>query len=138
MSALAWLALAALAVIAELFTGTFYLLVLGAAAAAASAVAYAGASLGAQLGAAAAVGLAGFVLLKRNKPMVAQPRAQDVGARVTVADVRPDGSLRVHYRGTQWDAQLAADAADQAAPVREGDVLVVQAVEGIRLLCTRT
>jgi membrane protein implicated in regulation of membrane protease activity len=36
-------------------------------------------------------------------------RNLDVGQAVEVVERRPDGSLRVNYRGSQWDAQLEGE-----------------------------
>ena len=97
---------------AELMTGTFYLLAVGVAFAAGGLAAWFGAPLPVQL-------IVGGVFKRQAAPLPrtnggnwsrcpppspsARPRPVRPGPRV-----EDDGSARVNYRGTQWDAELAA------------------------------
>jgi hypothetical protein len=55
----------------------------------------------------------------------------DIGGRVHVARWQADGSARVVYRGTEWDARLAG-----GGPAVPGEHLI-RAMEGSRLLLER-
>lgn len=105
-----WWALAAVLVGAELISGTFYLLAVGVAFAAAGIAAWFGASVPVQLAIGGVLAIAGSAAAHRwrlsRTPPVAPPL--DVGHSVRVLGWKPDGRARVNYRGTQWDAELAA------------------------------
>ena len=110
-----WIIVGMVLVIAELVTGTFYLLVLGVGAFAAALVAWAGGNplVQAVAGGAVAIGGAWFVhhwheanrkadeghanFLDRGQPVVLEGWANE-GA----------GLARVKYRGTTWDARVSA------------------------------
>ena len=140
-STLWWIA-AGVLVAAELTSGTFYLLMLALGTVAAAIAALLGASLPAQFIAAALVGGGAVVawhlsggrhrLLQRaergHKGDVAQ---LDVGERVQVKHWSADGTARVQYRGSSWDARFAGPGAP--APGEH----VIRAVEGTRLLLGR-
>lgn len=137
-----WLA-AALAVAAELATGTFYLLMLalGLAAAAVSAQLQAPAAL--QLLAAALVGGGAVAFWAWRRGGVAARRLgaeadpdvnPDIGQRVHVSRWAADGSARVHYRGASWSARWQDGPAD--LPPTPGDY-VIRAVQGSELLLGR-
>jgi len=109
-----WIAAAAL-VAAELLTGTFYLLVIGLALVCAGGAALAGADVPVQWLTAGALGVVGTVMLQRWKRRVAaatpmQPDL-DIGQRVRVQTWGSGGTARVAYRGSTWDAELSAGAA---------------------------
>src|SRR5437764_1057844 len=108
-----WIAAAAL-VAAELLTGTFYLLVVAIAMACGGVAAWLDASVPAQWLIAAALGVIGIVMLQRWKRGVAlrTPALQglDIGQMVQVQSWGPDGTARVAYRGSTWDAELAASS----------------------------
>jgi membrane protein implicated in regulation of membrane protease activity len=111
-----WWVFAALLVGAELLTGTFYLLAVGIALAAGGIAAWLGASLEAQLAVAGVLCVIGtFVAhrwrLRRTLPA---PASLDVGQSVRVLGWKDDGTARVTYRGTQWDAELAAPGVARA------------------------
>ena len=117
-----WIAAATLAV-AEMTTGSFYLLVVAAAAAAAGTLAWFGFSLSSQWACAVAMGVIGPFLLHQYKKRCAlnQPRMEsnlDIGRTVDVLAWNADGSARVHYRGTQWDARLQDVSAKREAQMR--------------------
>jgi membrane protein implicated in regulation of membrane protease activity len=105
-----WWALAAVLVGAELFTGTFYLLAVGAAFALGGIAAWFGASTSAQLMIGGFFAVAGTIVAHQWRKLYAMPPPQpglDVGQEVEVLDWHDNGTARVKYRGTQWDAELA-------------------------------
>lgn len=105
-----WWLLAGAAVALELFTGTFYLLMLAVGMAAAALAAHAGAGTVVQLICAAALGSAAVVswyLIKKRSPADPSVRAMrsvnlDVGEIIQVDVWHPDGTASVRYRGAQW------------------------------------
>jgi membrane protein implicated in regulation of membrane protease activity len=110
-STLWWLAVG-VAVIVELLTGTFYLLMLAVGLAAGALAAHAGLGLTAQILVAAAVGTATVVfayLQRRSRPGDPSPRADrsvnlDVGEIVYIDAWNADGTASVKYRGALWTA----------------------------------
>ncbi|RCL02977.1 MAG: Membrane protein [Candidatus Tokpelaia sp. JSC189] len=110
-STLWWLAIGA-AVIIELFTGTFYLLMLAVGLVAGSIAAYAGFGLASQLLTGAAVGgssIAAAYLYQGGRPDDFASRSDcsvnlDVGEIVQIESWKPDGTANVKYRGAQWTA----------------------------------
>ena len=111
-----WWLLAALLVGAELMTGTFYLLAVGIAFAVGGFVALAGAEFPFQLIVAGVLAVAGTIIAHRwrlKRVVPAQP-SLDLGQSVKVLGWKDDGSARVAYRGTQWDAELAAPGVPRA------------------------
>lgn len=132
-----WIIVGMVLVIAELVTGTFYLLVLGVGAFAAALVAWAGGNplVQAIAGGAVAIGGAWFVhhwheahrkadeghanFLDRGQPVVLEAWSNE-GA----------GLARVKYRGTTWDARVSAAG---AKPV-PGATLYIDAQEGQTLV----
>ncbi|SDV47449.1 NfeD family protein [Chitinasiproducens palmae] len=112
-----WAVAAGVLIIAELLSGTFYLLMLALGAGAAMLAALSGAGPSAQVFAAALVTLAGVGLLtawrRRRGRMPAQARASgaadtfdlDRGQPVQVA-VWNGRAARARYRGTEWDVRL--------------------------------
>jgi membrane protein implicated in regulation of membrane protease activity len=112
-----WIAAAAL-VAAELLTGTFYLLVIGMALAFGGIAAWLDAGVPTQWLIAAALGVLGTVILQRWKRDLAlrTPPQQglDIGQMVQVQSWGPDGTARVAYRGSTWDAELADTGLPQA------------------------
>ncbi len=116
-----WVVVGAL-VIAELMTGTFYLLMLALGAVAGGLVHVAGGSLVAQVAAAALVAAALLVALRRvtRRRRAARPDASadrsvnlDIGATLTIARWQ-DRRARVPYRGADWDVELAEGERDDA------------------------
>ena len=116
-----WLIAALVLVGAEMLTGTFYLLVVGVGVASGGAAAWLGAYLTAQFIVAAAVGLVGVALLNRWKAVQPVPQAPeqslDVGASVQVERWNEDGTARVLYRGTQWDARAVNATTPRTNPM---------------------
>jgi membrane protein implicated in regulation of membrane protease activity len=127
-----WIAAAAL-VAAELLTGTFYLLVVGVALAFGGVAAWFDASVPLQWLIAAALGVIGTVMLQRWKRNLAlrTPAQQglDIGQMVQVQSWGPDGTARVAYRGSTWDAELSATGVPQAKTMyiaaMRGSVLIL-------------
>ena len=106
-----WLIAAALLVAAELVTGTFYLLAIGIAVALGGVAAWLGASLQVQFGIAGVLGVALTIAAHRWRLARASPPllpSFDVGQAVQVESWNADGTARVAYRGSTWDAELAA------------------------------
>src|SRR5580765_1204044 len=123
--------------IAELVTGTFYLLMLGAGAFAGAVVAYAGGNEVVQAVVACAVALAGAFLVHRwhvrNRASTPQGgNFLDRGQSVVLEGwVDESGRVaRVKYRGASWDARMAS-AADHPSP---GSTLYIEAQEGNTLV----
>jgi len=132
-----WILVGLVLVIAELVTGTFYLVVLGVGAFAAAAIAWAGgnALIQAFVAGAVAIGGAWFVhhwhqahrkadegrsnFLDRGQPVVLEGWANEQA-----------GLARVKYRGTSWDARLAG-ATSRPVP---GATLYIDAQEGQTLV----
>lgn len=136
-----WLA-TGLAVIAELLTGTFYLLMLAVGMAAGALAAHLGAGLITQIVVAALAGgiALGLLHLQRQRrpappPTAANPDINlDIGQHVDVTHWAADGSSRVHYRGSHWQARLQGDGGPTPpAPGR----YVIRAIEGSELILSR-
>lgn len=135
-----WLIVAGIVVILELFTGTFYLLMVALGLAAGGAAAFAGGGAAVQLIAAASVGVLSTYLLRRSKfGKINKTDAQhdpninlDIGQQVTVPawDAVPEGvpaKARVMYRGAWWDVELAHGAAQPGN-------FVIKEMRGSRLI----
>jgi len=125
---LVWLAAGFVLVIAELVTGTFFLLVLGIAAFAGSATAWFGLGFWLEALCSAAVALAGvFWVRQRRKTLQPDMASLDVGQAVTLdAWVNQElGAARVKYRNTLWDAKVEGERAFD-----HGQVLFIRAVDG--------
>ena len=133
-----WLA-AGVLVAAELATGTFYLLMLALGAAAGALAAHAGLGLTAQIACAAVLGGGAVVLchLRRRRLPPALPAQTnpdvnlDIGSTVQVALWQADGSARIAYRGSTWDARHAGGGAPQPG------AHVIRGVDGNCLLLER-
>lgn len=130
-----WLIAAGVLVILELFTGTFYLLMIAIGLAFGALAALAGFSGPLQAIAAAIVGVIATGLLHRSrfgKPARSnsardQNVNMDIGQRVQVAGWE-GGKARVLYRGALWDIELGQGATPQA-----GEFKIVE-VQGSRLI----
>lgn len=127
---MSWLVVAGILVIAELFTGTFYLLMIAVGLGAGALAALSGASGPVQILVAAAVGLAATAILHRSrfgKPAKSAPTRDrnvnlDIGQRVTVPEWQ-NGRARVMYRGALWDVELGPGALPEAGDYRIVEVL---------------
>jgi membrane protein implicated in regulation of membrane protease activity len=110
-STLWWLAAGAV-VIAELLTGSFYLLMVAIGLAAGALAAHLGLDMATQTVTAAVVGCAtvtGWYLAKRRRPGDPPARADrsvnlDVGETLMIDSWNPDGTTQVKYRGAMWTA----------------------------------
>jgi len=111
-----WWILAAVLVGAELLTGTFYLLAVGVAFVVGGIAAVLDVPLPLQLVVAGVVAVAAtMVAHKWRGDRVPPPTPSfDLGQSVRVLDWNDDGSARVNYRGTQWNAELAEHGASRA------------------------
>lgn len=134
---LLWIIVGSALVIAELLTGTFYLLVIGLGAFVAAVVAWTGLNVLFQAVVGGAVALAGAWwvhhwheakrridggksnLLDRGQPVVLEGWSNE-----------PAGIARVKYRGTSWDARVAGSA-PRPMP---GATLYIEAQEGNTLV----
>lgn len=128
-----WFVLGLIFLGVELATGTFYMLVLAIALGAGGLAALLGFIPELQYVVAAAVGLVGTLVLRRFRMQVQnRPKDQslDLGQPVKVLQWRDDGSARVHYRGAEWDAELATPDT-----TREGQ-LYIREVRGNTLILT--
>jgi len=134
---LIWLIAGFALIIAELVTGTFYLLVLGIAGLVASGVAYAGGVFVWQAIAAAIVALAGVVGVHRYKKAILPRRMRglDVGQPAAFESWVNQGAghARVRYRDALWDAQVA-----DGVSAEPGEIFYVAAVDGNTLKVSKT
>ncbi len=133
-----WVGAGAL-VVAELMTGTFYLLMIALGFVAGAISHWAGASPAGQYTVAALVALAAVIALRRSRfgRRAARRDASgnpdvnpDIGATLEV-EVWRDGRARVPYRGAEWDVELAPGAHADAriyeiVAVRANRLIVVE------------
>ena len=130
-----WLVGAGILVIAELFTGTFYLLMIAIGLAFGGIAAMLGVSGPIQTLIAAGVGMVATAVLHRSRfgrPAKSNPTRDpnvnlDIGARVAVPHWQ-EGRARVMYRGALWDVELGPGAQPEA-----GEYRIVE-VQGNRLI----
>jgi membrane protein implicated in regulation of membrane protease activity len=131
-----WWVIAGVLVAVEVMTGSFYLLMLALGAVAAAAVAHLGFAGAAQVVAAAIVGGGATTLwhFKRAKTHDVGDRLADRSVSLDVCEAvfvqtwLEDGSTRVQYRGSTWQARL--EGGGIGAPGRH----VIVALEGNRLM----
>lgn len=130
-----WLVAAGVLVALELFSGTFYLLMVAAGALAGALVAFLRIDLPGQMLAAALVGSVATVLLRRSRyaktarmEAARDPNVNlDIGQTLHVAHWE-EGAARVMYRGALWDVELAPGAPAQAG------VFTIRSVRGSTLI----
>ncbi|SNS77348.1 Membrane protein implicated in regulation of membrane protease activity [Noviherbaspirillum humi] len=134
-----WIIMAGTLILFELFTGTFYLLMIGLAAAAGGIAAFAGLSPNIQFGIAAVVGVMATYALRRSRfghqrRMEASRNRDvnlDIGQPLTVHQWQVEGGLhtaRAMYRGAMWDVELRHGVAP-----RDGSFTICE-VKGNRLV----
>jgi membrane protein implicated in regulation of membrane protease activity len=134
-----WFVCAGLAIAIELFTGTFYLLMVALGLLAGGVLALMGGTPEWQLLAAALVGVLAVVLLRRSRfgrrrsiNAGRDPNINlDIGQGIQVDGWRNiDGAhvARVRYRGTEWDVELAP-----GSPVQAGN-FIIREIRGSRLI----
>ena len=131
-----WWLLAGIAVIAELLTGTLYLLMVAIGLAAAAIAAHLGAGSVAQVLIAAIISSATVVACylrqkQRGKQFAAEDDKDvhmDIGEQVTVERWNADRTAQVRYRGAPWAASLQGNA------VAESGIYRVVRLDGNRLI----
>jgi membrane protein implicated in regulation of membrane protease activity len=141
--AMMWWSAAGLLVLAELATGTFYLLMLAVGLAAAALAAQAGLSMTGQFLVAAAAGSLGVgaVRLMRGRRPAPEPAASnrdvnlDIGQHVHVEHWNEDGTARVQYRGAGWQVRFQEAGSGQALP--SPGTYVIRAMDGNELVVGR-
>lgn len=130
----AWIVIAVLLLGAEMLTGTFYLLVMGIAAAVGALAAWVGVPFAIQISLAIIVGITGAALVWRwhkRKKYEQKPSDNnlDIGNSVTWQDESPGTGWQVFYRGARWQAKPARPETDPAKPLvivaTEGNILIV-------------
>ncbi|ARP94255.1 NfeD family protein [Bordetella genomosp. 13] len=134
-----WFGLAALALIGEVMTGTFYLLLVALGLAGGGIAAALGMAVQWQLVACGAVALVGLAVLRgtgilKKREVDAARNADvnlDIGQAVQVEEWSSSGTARVWYRGAHWQAELAAG--ETAAP----GPYVIAEMRGTRLVLAR-
>lgn len=127
-----WLFAGFVLVIAEVVTGTFYLLVLGLAAFAGALVAFLGLEPWAQALSAAAVAVAGFVWVyhwrRRTRGEAMRPVDYGQPASFEAWVNQAAGRARVKYRDGPWEARVQGEIRGEP-----GETLYVTAVQGSTL-----
>ena len=132
-----WFVLAFVLLVAELLTGTFYLLMIAIALAGAGVASLAGAPLAIQLIVAAILGFGGALLLRRLRfgrlqNAAAEPlQNMDIGQTLHVQRWSGTRTARASYRGAQWDVELAPGEDPQPGE------FVIQSIHGSRLVVAR-
>ena len=131
----AWAILGLGLIVVELVTGTFYLLMLGAAAFGAAVAAWMGQGFGVQAVVAAVIAVGGCfgVHVYRAKNATRQMASIDAGQPASFEAWVDEGArlARVRYRGAQWNALVEGDAVPEA-----GAMLYVTATHGNTLKVT--
>ena len=134
-SYIGWFVVAFGLLVAELLTGTFYLLVISIALAAAGFAALAGASGPLQFVVAAVIGLAGSIWLRSTRfgkrlheRGADRVQNMDVGQTLRVEHWTPARTARANYRGAVWDVELAPG--EQPA----GGEFVIREIQANRLI----
>lgn len=134
-----WFGLAALALIGEALSGTFYLLLVAVALVAAGIASALGLAFGAQLAVCAVVIVAGALVLRRTGVLKWRGDSAanadvnlDIGQTVMVEAWEADGTARVWYRGAHWEARSAGQpprpGAHRIAGIR-GSLLVLEPID---------
>jgi len=134
-----WLVLTGVLVVFELFTGTFYVLMIAIGMAVGAVAAAIGMGIPAQILIAAVVGVLATGLLHRSRFGHAgkQDAARDPNVNLDIGqplhvDSWTDGKARVMYRGALWDVELAPGAMPAT-----GKFKIVE-IQGSRLLVANT
>jgi len=130
-----WLVLAGILLIAEMTTGTFYLLMVSLGAAVGALMAYLGYGLEIQIGAAAVFAVAGSLLLRNRSIKRSKTDKQhdnlDIGNKLDITGWGTGGRANVQYRGATWAAEsidpLPVSGLHQIVDV-QGNVLKVKSI----------
>jgi membrane protein implicated in regulation of membrane protease activity len=126
-----WWIIAAVLVGVELATGTFYLLAVGAAFAIGGLAAWAGLEAWIQFAVASVLSVVGVSVAHRWRTSRAQPPQMpglDLGQTVRVIEWRDNGTARVQYRGSYWDAELATPETPR------GETMMIEDMRGSTLV----
>lgn len=127
-----WIVVGIVLVVAELLTGTFYLLVLGVASFVAAAVAWGNGPFVLQILVAGGIAVAGVLWIRAHRRTNAAPAmpSLDVGHAVTLDSWvnRDDRLARVVYRDALWDAHVEGEVRGEP-----GELLFIRAVDGSTL-----
>jgi membrane protein implicated in regulation of membrane protease activity len=125
-----WWILTGVLVAAELFTGTFYLLLLALAAGFGGLSVHAGFGTVTQISVAAVTGVFSLLVWRTLKlrrlnqnGLETTTDSFDIGQTVFVSEWNANGPTRIHYRGTDWSCALTADASPIAGPYRIAQIL---------------
>lgn len=109
-----WFGAAAMFVLLEMITGTFYLLLIALGLTASGAATYFGAPLAVQIICGMVVSLAGLAAVYHYRKSKGYKATQsdaninpDIGKRVTVLAWNDNGTAQVFYRGANWSAEIA-------------------------------
>jgi membrane protein implicated in regulation of membrane protease activity len=127
--------MAAVLVGVELATGTFYLLAVAAAFVIGGLIAWMGFEGWVQFAAASVASVAGVTAAHRwrkSRAQTPQMPGLDIGQAVKVIEWREDGTARVQYRGSYWDAELATPQTPRH------EAMVIQEMRGSVLVLTAT
>lgn len=132
-----WFGMAGILVIAEIFSGTFYLLMIAAGALAGGAAALAGLVFALQMAIAAIVGAITIFLLrkssfakKRQLSAARDPNVNlDIGQTVYIAQWQGNHA-RAMYRGAMWDIELMPGGAAVAG------TFIIDEIRGSHLIVT--
>ncbi len=130
-----WWIIAAVLVGVELVTSTFYLLAIGAAFAIGGLAAWAGLDTWVQFAIASILSVVGVSAAHRWRKSRAEPPPMaglDVGQTVRVIEWRDNGTARVQYRGSHWDAELATPDTPRA------ESMVIKDMRGSTLVLTNS
>ena len=135
-----WWLMAGAAVVVELLTGTFYLLMIALGLAAGAVAAHLGASVVLQLVAGAVVAAGSvfawhFMRARQPKDAPANENRDvnlDIGETVQITRWNADGTAHVKYRGAQWTAEHEAGAVPGTGAHR------IKSVVGSRLIVEKT
>ncbi|MAK55735.1 MAG: NfeD-like family protein 1 [Pusillimonas sp.] len=136
-----WFGIAALALIGEILSGTFYLLLIAVGFVAAGVAAVLGAGLATQIAVVALVTGLGLIVLRKTRFLkkreinAARNRdvLMDIGQTVVVTTWAEGNRTKIRYRGASWDARLAKGAVPKSGPHKiiemDGTVLVLEPEE---------
>ncbi|WP_211182320.1 MULTISPECIES: NfeD family protein [Advenella] len=120
-----WFALAVVALIAELLSGTFYMLLVALGLVASGIVAYLGFSPAAQLATCSIIGIAGLIILKKTGVLLKKGHLKatsdsnvilDIGQQVEVKSWTENRTSTVYYRGAQWQVKLDPSITETPLP----------------------
>ena len=125
-----WFSIAAVLLMVEMATGTFYMLILSLAFGAGGVAAVAGLNMPVQMLLGALVGIVGIFFLRRVKTPAQITQSLDIGQTIYVVAWHEDGTARVRYRGTEWDAEL------ETPNLPHKDTLYIKEIHGSKLILT--